>query len=417
MAKIKKILAREILNSRGEPTVEAKVILDDGFYGVSSAPTGASISKYEAVELRDTKDLRFAGLGVATAVSNVTNIIGPKLEGIEVAEQEKIDNILIQLDGTAKKSKLGVNSILPVSQAVLIAAAATAKIPLWQYINQKFANSIKPTVPVPLFNVINGGIHGADNLDFQEFLISPASTKPYPESLQLGVEIYFSLRKILTYKNHIYSLGDEGGFAPNLYSNAEAFEILTEAVSATQYRLAHDLFFGLDAAASHLLDGSHYVIKDRANPLTSDYLISYYKDLSDTFKLLILEDPLGEDDFDGWSKLTTQLGSRLIIVGDDLIATNLRKLETAISENLANATIVKPNQAGTITETLKVINRAKEVGWKIVLSHRSGETNDTFLADFAVAVAADYVKFGAPARGERVAKYNRLLEIYFSLQH
>lgn len=415
MAKITKILSREILNSRGEPTVEAKVILDDDYYGISSVPTGASISKSEAVELRDTQVSRFAGLGVQGAISNITQIIAPKLEGLEVEDQAKIDQILIELDGTDNKSKLGVNSILPVSQATLVAAAATNRIPLWQYINQKLFPQTKPVLPTPVFNVINGGIHGADNLDFQEFLVVPVSTKPYPESLQLGAEVYFSLKKVLANKRHIYSVGDEGGFAPNLYSNAEAFEILTEAVLSTQYKPAHDLFFGMDAAASHLLQNSLYIIKDRANPLNSDQLIDYYKDLVKRFHLLILEDPLGEDDFDGWKVLTSQLSSQLIIVGDDLIATNPKLLENAISQNLANATIIKPNQIGTITQTLGVISKAKEVGWKIVISHRSGETNDTFLADLSVAVGADYAKLGAPARGERVAKYNRLLEIHSSL--
>lgn len=415
MAKITKILAREILNSKGEPTVEAKVILDDGYYGISSTPTGASISKFEASELRDSKNSRFAGLGVLGAVSNISQIIAPKLTGFEATNQEKIDQILQELDSTPDKAKLGVNAILPVSQAVLVAASASAKTPLWKYLGQKFFGGVKPQIPTPVFNVINGGIHGAGNLDFQEFLVVPVSTKPFPESLQLGVEVYFSLKKILAEKHHIYSLGDEGGFAPSLYSNAEAFEVLTEAVMSTQYKLTHDLFFGLDAAASYLLQNSSYIIKDRANPLNSDQLIDYYKDLIKRFHLLILEDPLTEDDFDSWKVITSQLGDQLIIVGDDLIATNPKRLETAISENLANAVIVKPNQIGTITETVRVILQAKAAGWKIVISHRSGETNDTFLADLSVAASADYAKFGAPARGERVAKYNRLSEIYLSL--
>lgn len=415
MAKIKKVLAREILNSRGEPTVEAKVVLDDDYYGVSAAPSGVSISKYEAIEIHDNDVGRYLGLGVTQAVNSIGSIIGPKIKGVEASDQEQIDEILITLDGTDNKSKLGVNAILPVSQAVLAAAAASAHFPIWYYINQKFFPDIKPHIPIPLFNIINGGKHGAGNLDFQEFLIVPASSRVFADSLELGVEVYLSLKKTLATKQHIYSIGDEGGFAPNLYTNAAAFEILEEAISTTSFKIARDLFFGLDAAASHFQHDSLYVIKDRASPLNTSEFIDYYRDLMKRFHLLVLEDPLGEDDWDGWRSFTSQFGSQVIIVGDDLLATNSKRLETAISKAAANAILVKANQIGTMTETFKIIAQARRAGWKIIVSHRSGETNDTLVADLAVATGAEYVKFGAPARGERVAKYNRLSEIDLSL--
>ena len=416
MAKITKVQAREILNSRAEPTVEAKIILDDGYYGAAAAPTGASISKFEAVEVRDGDVTRFAGLGVTKAIQTITSLISPKLTGLEVQDQAKIDQILTSLDGTENLAKLGVNAILPVSTATIVAAAASARMPLWKYISQNFFPNIKPKVPTPLFNIINGGKHGAANLDFQEFLVVPLTANSYDYNLQMGVEIYLALKKVLSQKREIYSVGDEGGFAPNLYTNAEAFEVLEEAASVTSFKPGRELFFGLDSAASHFQQDSLYVIKDRASPLNSQELIDFYKELINRFHLLILEDPLGEDDWDGWKSLTVQLGDRLIIVGDDLLATNPKRVDEAIQSQAANGILVKPNQIGTITSTFEIIKKGQEAGWKVVISHRSGETNDSFIADLSVATAADYVKFGAPARGERVAKYNRLSEIFLSLK-
>lgn len=415
MAKIAKIQGREILNSKGEPTVEVKVLLDNGFYGISAAPTGASVSQFEAIEVRDGDLSRFAGLGVTKAVDNVVNLVGPKLQGVEIEDQGKIDEILIQLDGTPNKSRLGVNTVLPVSQAALAAAAASAQTPLWKYINQKFFSELTPTIPTPIFNLINGGKHGAQNLDFQEFLVIPVSARLFTESLEMGVAIYYSLKKVLAAKHHVFSLGDEGGFAPELATNAEAFEILMEAVTSTGYMLTRDIFLGLDAAASNLVKDQFYIVKDRSSPQSVQDMIEYYKELIKRFHLLILEDGLAEDDWQGWRRLTAELGDQLIIVGDDLLATNPKRIEEANKLFAVNAILVKPNQIGTISETIGVISTCQKFGWKIIISHRSGETNDTFIADLAVAAATDYVKFGAPARGERVAKYNRLLEIYLSL--
>lgn len=409
MAQIRQVYAREILDSRSHPTVEAKIILDDGFYGVSSAPSGASIAKSEGIEVRDADPQRFAGLGVRKAVANVVEIIGPKLIGTDCNNQAKIDQILLELDRTENKQKLGVNAILPVSAAAAAAAASSQRLPLYRYLN-KLAQTI-PKIPIPMFNIINGGKHGDGNLDFQEFMIVPASSYNFATSLQMGVEIYDALKKVLIARKEVVSVGDEGGFAPSFYTNAEALEVLSESVGATVYRAGRELFFALDVAATQFQKDSGYLIRDRASPLSSAEFIDYYKDLLTRFHLLILEDPLGEEDWEGWKSLTGQVGNQLIIVGDDLLATNVKRLGRAIKEKAANGILIKPNQAGTVTETLTVIKTAAAAGWKIIVSHRSGETIDTFVADLAVAVGADYVKFGAPARGERVAKYNRLLEI------
>lgn len=415
MSKIKTITATEILDSRGNPTVQTTVILEDGSNGISSIPSGISIGKYEAVEIRDNDPKRFGGMGVLKAVANVNQEITPKILGMDASDQRSIDHAMVLLDGTSNKSKLGANSILSISQAVCKAQASSAGLPLYRYINNlavtfSLPDSIKK-MPTPTFNILNGGKHGAGNLDFQEFLIIPPTSKSYYEGLELGVNTYKTLKLVLTLKNAIHSVGDEGGFAPNLYSNTDALEILSQAVREQNLRLGYDIFFGLDCAASNFRTGNKYKIRDRDATYSTDELVKYYVDLNIQYKLLIMEDPFEEDDWDGWIKLRAALGNSMIIVGDDLIATNSNRLQLAIEKKAVTGVLVKPNQIGTVSETLWLIENAKRGGLIVVVSHRSGETNDTFIADLAVATSSDYVKFGAPARGERVAKYNRLLEI------
>lgn len=406
--KIKKIWAREILNSLGAPTIESTVVLTTDKVVFSSVPSGVSISKHEAVELRDGDPGRFHGMGVLKAVKNVNDKIGPKLVGYDPTEQTKIDQVLVDLDGKTDKSNLGANAILSVSQAVMKAGALKTNLPLYKYIALKYELvGEKITLPVSVLSLISGGMHGAGNLDFQEFHIVPSSKKTHSQGLRLGVEIYQTLKGVLVYRNAIHSLGDDGGFAPDLFTNADALEIIKETVKQTKYNLGEDVFLGLDVAASFLYKNEKYVIRDKAHPMTPDEMIEYYKKLNQEYHIFYLEDPLWEDDWKNWSILTKELGEETIVVGDDLLCTNKKRLQTGIKNRACTATIVRPNQIGTVSEAIEVVKTAKEAGWKVVVSHRSGETNDTFIADFAVGVGADYTKFGAPARGERIAKYNR----------
>lgn len=408
------VTAREILDSRGNPTVEVLVILESGYRGIVGVPSGLSIGSYEACELRDEDKQRLGGYGVLKAVANVNGEINGKLKGMDALDQVKIDETLIALDGTPNKKRLGANSILGVSLAVSAAAAAQSRIPLYVYLNKVF-NTFIPTkierIPTPMFNVINGGIHGAGNLNFQEFLVIPASSKPYHEALEMGVTIYHATKQILIYRNAIHSIGDEGGFAPNLFTNMDALEIMMEAIRNTHYRFGFDIYLGLDVAATHFLTDQGYQIKDRAQPFKSDEFISYLEELHQKYHLLVLEDALDEDDWTGWAKLTAKIGNDVFIVGDDLLATNLDRLTRAIKEKSCSAILAKPNQIGTLSEYFRVAALAKQNDIKIVTSHRSGETTDAYIADLAVAINSDYVKFGAPVRGERVVKYNRLLQI------
>lgn len=412
MSKIKKIWAREILNSLGFPTVETTVLLDKTQVAVSSVPSGVSISQYEAVELRDGDEERFLGRGVLRAVENVNNQIGPKLIGIDPTKQTKIDQMLVDLDGKPDKSNLGANAILSVSQAVLKAGAMSKNLPLYQYIALKYGLSEnKITLPIAIFNLINGGVHGAGNLDFQEFQIIPSSKKTYSQGLCLGGEVYQTLKKVLIHRKAIHSLGDDGGFAPDLFTNADALEIIKEAIEETKYNLGEDVLLGLDVAATFFYKNGKYVIRDRSYPLTAREMIEYYKKLNQEYHVFYLEDPLWEDDWKNWSTLTREIGEATIVVGDDLLCLNKERVERGMREKACSAILVKPNQIGTVSETVEVIKIAKEAGWKVIISHRSGETNDDFIADFAVGVRGDYTKFGAPARGDRIAKYNRLLAI------
>lgn len=412
MAKIKQIKAREILDSRGNPAVEATVILSDGTVGISSCPSGASVGTYEAVELRDHDQARFKGLGVLKAIENIEKIIVPKLLGMEASKQQEIDRTLLELDGTQNKGRLGANATLSVSMAVSEAAAKSAVLPLFLYLRQfihKENTSLK--IPSIIFNLINGGMHAGNNLDFQEFQVVPATSKPYSEALATGITIYNSLKDVLKQNNLPLLVGDEGGFGPTLSSNMEAFALLKQAVASVNLRVGFDLFFGLDAAANHLYRDGHYYIKDKAMSFSSADLTAYYETLNKEYGLLYIEDPFFEDDWNAWANLSAKISHDTMVVGDDITATNPYRLQMAIDKKAITGIIIKPNQIGTVLEALAVVEVARAAGLKIIVSHRSGETNDSFIADFAVAVSADYVKFGAPVRGERVAKYNRLLQI------
>ena len=416
MAKIKKIIAHEILDSRGFPTIEAIVELSDSAVGVFSSPSGTSVGQYEAFELRDHDPARYRGLGVLKALEKIVSILAPGLIGQQANDQQKVDQIMIDADGTENKSNVGANSTLAISGAVVKAQAASLKIPVYQHIAHLLGqNSNQFSIPTPMFNIINGGMHASFNLDFQEFMIVPPKANSYTKNLKIGVECYYALKDVL--KNHSAStlLGDEGGYAPILYSNLDALKLLTEAANKAGYKAGLDVFFSLDIAATHLGKGGQFRIKDKPVPLTTGDLIDFYIAANDQYHLLSLEDPLPEDDWDNWQNLTEKLGPQMLIVGDDLVATNLERLEKAIEKKACNTIIVKPNQIGTITETLKVVTTASKANLKIIVSHRSGETNDDFIADLAVGIGTQYAKFGAPARGERVAKYNRLLEIEHEL--
>jgi enolase len=390
MAKIKTIKAREILDSRGNPTVETTVTLDNGARAVASVPSGASLGKYEALELRDKDPDHYQGMGVLKAIANVNEVIAPQLAGTDPAGQRQIDEALINLDGTENKSKLGANAILSVSQSICKAGALATKQPLYEHLAQ-LSGSIKEgfRLPAPIFNIINGGKHGAGNLDFQEFHVIPVAQPSFAEALETGEEIYQTVKKVLIRHKAIHSVGDEGGFAPDLFTNLDALEILIEAIRETEHRFRRDVVFGLDVAASHFFQAGKYKIRDRILPMETSEFTDYFIDLNKQYPLFMIEDPFHEDDWDGWKKILEAL-PEAVVVGDDLLATN---------------------QTGTVSETIEVVKIARQAGWKVTVSHRSGETNDDFIADFALGVGADFVKFGAPARGERVVKLNRLLRI------
>jgi len=408
--KIKSIKAREILDSRGNPTVETTVVLDDGSKTEGSVPSGASLGKYEALELRDNDPKRYKGMGVLTAVNNVNQIIAPKLKGMDAGEQIKIDKLLIELDGTPNKSKLGANAILSASQAILEVAALSKKLPTYKYVASLYGFKLPQKLPAPTFNLINGGKHGAGNLEFQEFHIVPSTGRTYSEALKMAEEIYQTLEDVLKKHGAIHSVGDEGGYAPDLFTNADALELLMEAIDKAGYTFNKDVFLGLDVAAGFFYKSGKYQIKDRTMPMETENLVNFYKELNEQYPLFTLEDGFYEDDWNGWIRITQQL-PETIIIGDDLLATNKHRVEEAIKKKACNAVLVKPNQIGTISETVYVVMKTRKADWKVIVSHRSGETNDDFIADFAVGVNADFTKFGAPARGERVAKYNRLLAI------
>lgn len=418
MSAIKHVWAREILDSRGIPTVETACLLETGEVAVSSVPTGASAGVHEALELRDSQNPRYLGMGVLQAVNNVNAVLGPAVVGMDPTNQEGIDNKLIQIDGTENKSKYGANAILSISEAVTKCGAISMKQPLYSWVftlasKGGICQSVK--MPTPLFNMINGGRHGAGNLDFQEFWIIPTSSKSFSEGLQIGAEIYHMIGINLKRRGAIHSVGDEGGYAPDLFTNADALEVFVESIRQTNYSLGRDVLLGLDLASSSFYKNGEYFIKDRSSAMTDAQLLEYYKSLIEQYKLAIMEDPFSEDAWDSWENFTSQVAATTLVVGDDLLCTNPKRVEKAIKEKACNSVLVKPNQIGTVSETLHVIKMARDAGWKVVVSHRSGETNDSFIADFGVGVSADYVKFGAPSRGERIAKYNRLSTIEVEL--
>lgn len=412
MAKIRQITAREILNSKGQPTIETAVILTDGAVGIASCPTGTSVGKYEAIEIRDQDEKRFQGLGVLNAIMNIEEIIAPTLLGMDATKQPDIDKKMIALDGTTNKGRLGANAILSVSMAVAKAAAKSSILPLFLYLREFINKGDVPLkIPVPAFNVINGGKHAEGTIDFQEFLVIPASSKKFDEALIIGTNVYAALKKSLETNNLSTLVGDEGGFSPKVQTNQDALLMLKQVIEGINLRLGFDVFLGLDAASSNFISGQQYHIRDKSIGLSSKDLITFYKAINNDYHLLYLEDGLAEDDWPGWNELYTEMSQQTLIVGDDLICTNPYRLQMALDKKTVTGIIIKPNQIGTVIEALAVVEMARQANLKIIVSHRSGETNDDFIADFAVAASADYVKFGAPARGERVAKYNRLLQI------
>jgi enolase len=412
MTKIKAIEANEILNAKGFPTIEATVVLGNGKVGVASCPSGENIGHYEALNLRDNDQSHFEGQGVSKAISNIRQIIAPQLIGKEVEHQSEIDKIMIDLDGTQNKSRLGANATLTVSMAVAKAGAENSVLPLFLYLRQFVKNNHEPfKIPIPIFNLISGGNGRSQLADFHEFLIIPASSKSYLESIQIGEVIHKSL-KLLVEKKYAKTLNDyEEGFALELATNKEAFSLIRQAVEDTYVKLGFDVFLGLNSRASTFLKDGKYHIKDSPTALSSGELVNYYEELSKNVHLLYMEDPLDQDDWNGWSLIFEKLSQTAVIAGGDLIATNPYRLQIAIDKKAINAIILKPNQIGTVIESLAVAEVARETGLKITVSHRSSETNDDFLSDFSVAVGADYIKIGNLSRGENIAKYNRLLQI------
>lgn len=409
MSVIIDIHAREVLDSRGNPTVEVEVVTESGVMGRAIVPSGASTGAHEALELRDGDKSRFLGKGVLKAVENVNDIIAPELVGFPVDAQTEIDNIMINLDGTENKDKLGANAILGVSLAVARAAASEYGLPLYKYIGGVNAK----TLPVPMMNILNGGEHADNNVDIQEFMILPVSAESFREALRMGAEVYHNLKAVLKEKGLSTGVGDEGGFAPNLSSNEEALKVIIEAIEKAGYKPGEDIYLGLDVASTEFYDADSkkYVLKGEGKEFTAEELINYYKELAERYPLISIEDGLAEDDWEGWKLLTKELGDKLQLVGDDLFVTNTKRLEKGIEENISNSILVKLNQIGTLTETIDAVQMAREAGYTAVISHRSGESEDAFIADLAVALNTGQIKTGAPARTDRIAKYNELLRI------
>lgn len=410
MATIEAIVAREILDSRGNPTVEVEVGLDDGTVGRAAVPSGASTGAFEAIELRDGDKSRYLGKGVEKAVSNVEDKIADELVGYEASEQRLIDQKMLDLDGTADKSDLGANAILGVSLAVAKAAALSAELPLFRYLGGPNA----ALLPVPMMNILNGGAHADSNVDVQEFMIAPIGAPTFREALRTGAEVYHALKSVLKKKGLSTGLGDEGGFAPNLPSNASALDLIAEAVQAAGFTLGTDIVFAMDVAATEFHKDGSYVFEGA--PKSTDEMIAYYAKLAAEYPIVSIEDPLDEEDWAGWSAMTAELGNKIQIVGDDLFVTNPTRIGRGIVESAANAVLVKVNQIGSLTETLDAVDLAHRAGFKTMMSHRSGETEDTTIADLAVAVGSGQIKTGAPARSDRVAKYNQLLRIEEQLE-
>ena len=425
MAKIDCVWAREVLDSRGNPTVEVDVMLDNGSLGRAIVPSGASTGGYEALELRDGDKKRYLGKGVLKAVDNVNKILDPAVKGMDPTEQTRIDKIMIDLDSTENKSKLGANAILGVSMAVARAAANSLNTPLFKYLAQLFyeprsfvkgrgervgLGGDKATIlPVPMMNILNGGLHADNNLDIQEFMIVPKGAPSFKEALRIGTEVFHNLKSILKNKKYSTSVGDEGGFAPNLNSNEEALELIIEAINKAGYRPGQDVFIALDSAASSFYKDGKYIIE--GNSIDSSRIIELYQKWTTKYPIISIEDGLEEEDWDGWKKLTEVMGKKIQLVGDDLFVTNTKRLKKGIDMEVANSILIKVNQIGTITETLETIDMAQKANYTYIISHRSGETEDTTIADLAVATGSGQIKTGSLSRTDRTAKYNQLLRI------
>ena len=405
MASIEAVVAREILDSRGNPTVEVEIGLDDGTVGRAAVPSGASTGQFEAVERRDGDEERYLGKGCEDAVRAVVEAIAPVLYGYDASEQRLIDDEMLALDATANKAKLGANAILGVSLAVAKAAADSAELPLFRYVGGPNAH----VLPVPMMNILNGGSHADSNVDIQEFMIAPIGAESFREALRWGAEVYHALKKVLRDKGLATGLGDEGGFAPNLGSNREALDLITEAITAAGYTPGTDIALALDVAASEFHDAGEYVFEGEKR--SSAAMVAYYTDLVASYPIVSIEDPLDEEDWDGWKAITDALGDKVQLVGDDLFVTNPERLQRGIDNGTANALLVKVNQIGSLSETLDAVDLAHRNGYRCMMSHRSGETEDVTIADLAVATNCGQIKTGAPARSERVAKYNQLLRI------
>ena len=407
--------AREILDSRGNPTVEVDVVLAGGAFGRAAVPSGASTGAHEAVELRDGDKRRFGGKGVLGAIENVRDVIGPELLGLDAADQPGIDQLLIELDGTADKGRLGANALLGVSLAVAHASAAAHDLPLYRYLGGAGAR----VLPVPMFNILNGGRHAQNSTDFQEFMVMPVGVASFPDALRAGAEIFHALREILQDEGHATGQGDEGGFAPSLPSNQAAIEVILRAIEKAGYRPGDEVAIALDPATTELVEGGagasggpvRYRLAREGRTLASDELVDLWVDWAGRYPIVSIEDGLAEDDWEGWRHLTGRLGDRVQIVGDDLLVTNVSRIRRAIDEGAANAVLIKLNQIGTLTETMDAIAVARRAGWAAIVSHRSGETEDTTIADLVVGMGTGQIKTGAPSRSERVAKYNRLVRI------
>ncbi|HEY4689328.1 MAG TPA: phosphopyruvate hydratase [Anaerolineae bacterium] len=401
------VTAREILDSRGNPTVEVEVALEDGSWGRAAVPSGASTGEHEAVELRDGDKARYGGKGVLKAVENVNGVIADQVIGMDATDQVGVDEMLLDLDGTPTKSKLGANAILGVSLAVAKAAANSLELPLYRYVGGVEAR----VLPVPMMNILNGGKHADDSTDLQEFMILPVGAPTFAEALRWGAETYAALKKVLKKRGYNTNVGDEGGFAPSLKSNEEAFEVIMEAISAAGYKPGEHIFLGTDPASSEFYENGKYVLKKEGKALSSAEMVEFYVRLAEKYPLISIEDGLAENDWDGWKMITARLGDRLQLVGDDLLVTNVEFVTRAIAEKACNSLLCKVNQIGTLTEAINASRLSQRAGWSVVVSHRSGETEDSTIADIAVALNAGQIKTGAPARSDRIAKYNQLLRI------
>ncbi len=407
MDKIKKIHAWEILDSRGNPTVSVRAELSSGAFGEAAVPSGASTGKYEAVELRDGDKARYGGLGVLKAINNVNEVIAPALLGKDPSEQARVDDLMIALDGTSNKSKLGANAILGVSLAVAHAAAASAKKPLYRYLSDKS----EFVLPVPLLNILNGGKHASDSTDFQEFMIAPVGAESFSHALRMAAETYQVLKKIIKSRNFNTNVGDEGGFAPSLASNKEALELIIAAIEKAGYKPGSDCFIALDPASSEFYEDGTYVLAREGARLSRRQMVDYYTQWTKDYPIISIEDGMAEDDWEGWTLLQKAVGDRVQLVGDDLYVTNIERIELGIERKASNSVLIKLNQIGSLTETVAAIDMARKAGWTAVISHRSGETEDVTIADLCAGLSTGQIKTGAPCRSERTAKYNRLLKI------